>query len=443
MGKIVAKFGGSSLSDAGQFQKVRQIIEMDARRCYVVPSAPGRRFDGDEKVTDLLYRTYHLHREGKDFSPAFAPVRERFMSIASELGLAVDIKAHLDEIEREIRSEASEDFCASRGEYLNGLLLADYLGFCFLDPKDFIFFSADGTFDSERTNTTLAELLSRTERAVIPGFYGSGADGRIHTFSRGGSDVSGAIVARAAYADMYENWTDVSGFLMADPHVVPGARAIRSVTYRELRELSYMGATVLHEDSVFPVHRAGIPTNIRNTNAPFERGTLITHGPVEEKNPFVITGIAGKLGFSVISVEKAMMNSEHGFGRRVLQAVEENGLSFEHLPTGIDTMCVVLSTAELEPVRERVVNRIMELTEPDTLTIHDNMGIIATVGRGMIHNPGTAARLFSALSREHVNVRMIDQGSSELSILVGVDSADFQPAIRAIYHEFVKDGQTC
>ena len=296
MGKIVAKFGGSSLSDAGQFAKVRQIIEMDARRCYVVPSAPGKRFDGDEKVTDLLYRTYRLHREGQDFTPAFSQVRDRFLSIASELGLKVDIASHLDEIERDILAGASEDYCASRGEYLNGLLLADYLGYHFLDPKDFIFFSRDGSFDSERTNAALSAARSRTDRAVIPGFYGSGADGRIRTFSRGGSDVSGAIVARAAYADMYENWTDVSGFLMADPHVVPGARAIRSITYRELRELSYMGATVLHEDSVFPVHRAGIPTNIRNTNAPSERGTMITHGSVEEANPYVITGIAGKLG---------------------------------------------------------------------------------------------------------------------------------------------------
>ncbi len=439
MGKIVAKFGGSSLSDAGQFRKVKKILEMDERRCYVVPSAPGRRFPEDEKVTDLLYRTYRLQSRGEDFHPAFSLIRERFEGIRRELGLKIDITARLDEIEREIAAGASEDFCASRGEYLNGLLLADFLGYAFLDPKDLIFFAADGTFDSERTNEVLSQALRHTQRAVIPGFYGRGADGGIHTFSRGGSDVSGAIVARAAYADMYENWTDVSGFLMADPHVVKGAKTIRNITYRELRELSYMGATVLHEDSVFPVHRAGIPTNIRNTNDPMERGTLIAHGAVEESNPYVITGIAGKLGFSFISVEKAMMNSEHGFGRRVLQAVEECGLSFEHLPTGIDTMCVVLATKDLAPVRKQLVNRIVELTEPDTLTIHDDMGIIATVGRGMVHNPGTAARLFMALSREHVNVRMIDQGSSELSILVGVDNVDFEAAIQAIYHEFVRE----
>ena len=439
MGKIVVKFGGSSLSDAAQFRKVRDIIRMDPRRCYVVPSAPGRRFPEDEKITDLLYQTYRAQKNGQIPAPIFQRVRERYLSIAEELGLSFPIARELDEVERLIREGASEDFCASRGEYLNGLLLADYLGFAFLDPKDLVFFNDDGTFDSERTNAVMAEKLKTVPQAVIPGFYGSIRNGEIHTFSRGGSDISGSIVARAAYAELYENWTDVNGFLMADPHIVPNARPIRSITYRELRELSYMGATVLHEDSVFPVHRAGIPTNIRNTNAPEEIGTMITHGAVEEPNPFVITGIAGRLGFSVISVEKAMMNGEVGFGRKVLQAVEEFGLSFEHMPTGIDTMCVVLATAELEPVKEQLTRRIWESTNPDTLTIHDNMGIIATVGRGMVHNPGTAARLFTALSRYHINVRMIDQGSSELSILVGVDSGEFQQAIRAIYDEFVSE----
>lgn len=438
MGKIVAKFGGSSLSDAGQFRKVKRILEMDERRCYVVPSAPGRRFEQDEKITDLLYQTYHQKQTSGDYARTFGVIRERFEGIARDLELKVDISGALDDIERDLEAGASEDFCASRGEYLNGLLLSDYLGFTFLDPKDFIFFNEDGTFNSERTNDTLRALLKYTPRAVIPGFYGN-LNEEIHTFSRGGSDITGAIVARAAHAEVYENWTDVSGFLMADPRVVPGAKSIRNVTYRELRELSYMGAAVLHEDSVFPVHRAGIPTNIRNTNAPDERGTIISHAIPEEPNPEVITGVAGRLGFSVVSVEKAMMNGERGFGRRVLQAMEESGLSFEHMPTGIDTLCVVVATKDLEPVKERVIKRIMELTSPDTLTVYDDMGIIATVGRGMVHNPGTAARLFTALSRANVNVRMIDQGSSELSILVGVDSADFRPAIRAIYQEFVKE----
>ncbi|MBE5802363.1 MAG: aspartate kinase [Clostridiales bacterium] len=439
MAKIVAKFGGSSLSDAGQFRKVRSIIEKDERRCYVIPSAPGRRFDQDDKVTDLLYRVYRASKSGEDFHPVFDQIRERFEAIASELSLKIDISKHLDGLEKEIARGVSEDYIASRGEYLNGLLLADYLGFAFLDPKDLVFFAEDGSFDSELTHTVMSSTLKHVERAVIPGFYGSVTGGEIKTFSRGGSDITGAIVARAASAELYENWTDVNGFLMTDPRIVPDACPIRNITYSELRELSYMGAGVLHEDSVFPVHRAGIPTNIRNTNEPENRGTMIMHGVVEEENPYVITGIAGRTGFSVLSVEKAMMNAEVGFGRRVLQAIEENGLSFEHMPTGIDTMCVVVSTAELERVKAKVVKRIMELTSPDSLTIHDDMGIIATVGRGMVHNPGTAARLFTALSSERVNVRMIDQGSSELSILVGVDEADFQKAIRAIYNEFVKE----
>ena len=438
MGNIVAKFGGSSLSDAGQFRKVRDILRMDARRVYVVPSAPGRRFDKDDKVTDLLYAVHRLRRDGGDWRGAFARVADRYREIARGLGLGCDLETALADIATAVEQGAGEDFCASRGEYLNGLLMSDFLGYAFLDPKDCIFFTAEGAFDSERTNQTLSAALAAMPNAVVPGFYGSLPDGTIHTFSRGGSDITGAIVARAACADVYENWTDVSGFLMADPRLVLGARPIRNITYRELRELSYMGATVLHEDSVFPVHRAGIPTNIRNTNHPEHDGTIISHTADGDHNPYVITGIAGRVGFSVISVEKAMMNSERGFGRRVLQAIEEAGLSFEHLPTGIDTLCVVLETCQLEPVKEQVVSRIMELSSPDTLTIHDDLGIIATVGRGMVHSPGTAARLFSALSREKVNVRMIDQGSSELSILVGVDACDFEASIRAIYHEFVR-----
>jgi len=438
MGNIVAKFGGSSLCDAGQFRKVRNILAMDARRIFIVPSAPGRRFDKDDKVTDLLYAMHRQHRDGGDWQATFQRVAERYLSIARELALKIDLEEQFNRIRLDVENGSDEDYCASRGEYLNGLLLSDYLGFTLIDPKDYIFFTAQGTFDSERTNSALSRRLENAPNAVVPGFYGSLPDGRIHTFTRGGSDVTGAIVARAAGAELYENWTDVSGFLMADPRIVKDALPIQNITYRELRELSYMGATVLHEDSVFPVHRAGIPTNIRNTNHPEHCGTLITHLAESRDGSHVISGIAGRVGFSIISIEKAMMNSEKGFGKRVLQAVEEAGLSFEHLPTGIDTLCVVLETSQLAPVREHVISRIMELTAPDTLTIHDDLGLIATVGRGMVHNPGTAARLFTALSREHVNVRMIDQGSSELSILVGVDASDFEASIRAIYHEFVQ-----
>ena len=437
MKKIVTKFGGSSLADAGQFAKVKAIQAMDPARMYVVPSAPGRRFKDDDKVTDLLYRCHRQRSAGEDYQDTFDLIAARYMDIAEELGLHCDLGAALDEVNENIASGASADYCASRGEYLNGLLLADYLGWRFLDAAQAVKFDAQGVLDSEETNRVLGQLLADGVPTVVPGFYGALPDGRIHTFSRGGSDITGAIVARAAEADVYENWTDVSGFLMADPRIVTNPREISAITYQELRELSYMGASVLHEDAVFPVHAAGIPTNIRNTNNPEHPGTIISlEAPVSGSVP-TITGVAGRKGFSVISVEKAMMNSEKGFGRKVLQVVEEAGLSFEHLPTGIDTMCVVVAGEALAPVREEVVGRILELTHADTLTVHDNMSIIATVGRGMVHNCGTAARLFSAMSQAGINVRMIDQGSSELSIIVGVDDQDFEKTIQAIYSAFV------
>ena len=437
MKKIVTKFGGSSLADAGQFAKVKAILAMDPARMYVVPSAPGRRFKDDDKVTDLLYRCHRQRSAGEDYQDTFDLIAARYMDIAEELGLHCDLGAALDEVNENIASGASADYCASRGEYLNGLLLADYLGWRFLDAAQAVKFDAQGVLDSEETNRVLGTLLSDGVPTVVPGFYGALPDGSIHTFSRGGSDITGAIVARAAEADVYENWTDVSGFLMADPRIVTNPREISAITYQELRELSYMGASVLHEDAVFPVHAAGIPTNIRNTNNPEHPGTIISlEAPVSGSVP-TITGVAGRKGFSVISVEKAMMNSEKGFGRKVLQVVEEAGLSFEHLPTGIDTMCVVVAGEALAPVREEVVGRILELTHADTLTVHDHMSIIATVGRGMVHNCGTAARLFSAMSQAGINVRMIDQGSSELSIIVGVDDQDFEKTIQAIYSAFV------
>lgn len=437
MGIIVAKFGGSSLADAKQFRQVRYILSLDERRRYVVPSAPGRRFSGDDKVTDLLYSAHRDVQEGGSGAAAMAAIRKRYREIRDELSLSTDVDGELDVIEAALRSGAGRDYMASRGEYLNGKLLSDYLGYDFLDPSGFVLFDEKGVFLAEDTNHLLTEILKEHQTAVIPGFYGSMPDDMVHTFSRGGSDITGAIVARAAGAELYENWTDVDGFLMADPRVVKNPKLIEHITYRELRELSYMGATVLHEDSIFPVHAAGIPTNIRNTQNPEAPGTMISFGFPGEKQKYTITGVAGHVGFSVLSVEKDMMNAEVGFGRRVLQAVEECGLSFEHLPTGIDTMCVVLLTSSLAPVKDRLMKRIVQLTHPDVITVNDNIGIIATVGRGMVHNPGTAARLFTALSRAHVNVEMIDQGSSELSILVGIRSTDYEKAVNAIYREFV------
>ena len=433
--KIVTKFGGSSLANAAQFSKVRDILQLVPDRMYVVPSAPGKRFKEDEKVTDLLYRCYREAQAGEDITATFDKISERYHDIHRDLRLKVDLDAHLSEIREQIAAGASADYCASRGEYLNGLLLADYLGWRFLDSAKGVAFTMDGQLDSEKTQAQLSALLDDDVPTVVPGFYGAAPDGTIRTFSRGGSDVTGALVARAVQADTYENWTDVSGFLMADPRVVDNPHEISSITYKELRELSYMGASVLHEDAMFPVHKAGIPTNIRNTNKPYHPGTFILVDAPQTSG--TITGIAGKKGFSVISIEKGMMNAELGFGRRVLAVLEEAGLSFEHLPTGIDTMCVVVDGKELAPVRQQVLDRIVEVTNADSLTVHDNMAVIATVGRGMVRNCGTAGRLFLAMAKARVNVRMIDQGSSELSIIVGVDDADFEKTIRAIYQEFV------
>ena len=435
---IVTKFGGSSLANDEQFRKVRSILELEPTRRYLVPSAPGKRFSEDDKVTDLLYLCHSLAAEGKPFGDQFIKIRDRYLSIAQGLHLKVDIAARLDEVEQGITAGKGRDWCASRGEYLCALLMADYLGWRFVDAADGIVFHDDGTLNDEKTQEKLSAVLSDGQPAVVPGFYGAKENGEVCTFSRGGSDITGALVARAVNADVYENWTDVSGFLMADPRVIDSPAEISSITYKELRELSHMGASVLHEDAMFPVHRAGIPTNIRNTNKPYHPGTMISKNAPHEISVPTITGIAGHRGYSVISVEKNMMNSEVGFGRKVLQVLENEGISFEHMPTGIDSMCVVVQSSVFEPHRAQVISEIEKLVEGSgSVSVSDNLSIIATVGRGMVHNCGTAARLFNAMSRARINVRMIDQGSSELSIIVGVNDSDFEQTIHAIYHEFV------
>ncbi len=435
---IVTKFGGSSLADAEHFKKVKTILEMDSERKFVVPSAPGKRGPGDDKITDLLYAAHNAAKEGKAFKHLLERIRARYEEIAGELGIQADFEKEFNEIEQRLKNGASPDYAASRGEYLNGRLLSKYLNIPFVDAAEVVRFTADGRLMEEETNAIMGEKLMNMRRAVIPGFYGADADGNIHTFSRGGSDVSGALVARAVNADIYENWTDVTGFRMADPRIVPDAHYISTLTYRELRELSYMGATVLHEDAVFPVRKAGIPTNIRNTNDPKHPGTMIRANAGQNDLGHVITGIAGHKGFCIVSVEKDMMNAELGFGRRVLQAFEEYGVNFEHLPTGIDTMCVVVHEKELAPHKEEVLARIRELVNPDSLTVSEHLALIATVGRGMVRNFGTAARLFTAISAQGISIRTIDQGSSELNIIVGVDEDDFETAVKAIYDAFVR-----
>ena len=435
---IVTKFGGSSLADASQFLKVQQILSENTDRRYVVPSAPGKRYAKDDKVTDLLYMCHAAAQRGEDFMPLLDRIRERYESIASDLEVDFDFSADFAAIADAFRGDASREYAASRGEYLNGKLLSAYLGFAFVDAADVIRFDTEGALAEDETNRLLSRALAQHKYAVVPGFYGADELGGIHTFSRGGSDISGALVARAVNADVYENWTDVTGFRMADPRIVKDAQYIENLTYRELRELSYMGATVLHGDAVFPVRKMGIPTNIRNTNDPLHPGTMIRTSFGQESNVNTITGIAGSKGFTVISIEKDMMNAELGFGKRVLQAFEEHGLSFEHLPTGIDTMCVVIRAAELKPLMVSVLDRIQELVQPDQITVHEDLAMVATVGRGMVRTSGTAARLFTALATRGISVRIIDQGSSELSIIVGVDESQFEMAIEAIYDAFVR-----
>ncbi len=434
--KKVVKFGGSSLADAEQFKKVGAIIHADESRVYVVPSAPGKRFDGDTKVTDMLIKAYDIAVNGGDLTKQLNAIKARYDEIINGLGLDFSLDRDFEEIERALTEAPSLDFAASRGEHLNGKIMANYLGYEFIDPFDVIFFNSEGALNSYKTYKVLAERLQNAPNAVIPGFYGCGKDGKVKTFSRGGSDVTGSIVAAAAQVDVYENWTDVSGFLVCDPRIVKDPEPIHTLTYRELRELSYMGASVLHEDAIFPVRSKGIPINIKNTNRPEDEGTWIVESTAK-KPKFTITGIAGKKGFCAVLITKALMNSEIGFGRKVLQAFEENGISFEHMPSGIDTMTVMVHEDEFMEKEQQVVSSIHRLSQPDSVEIESDLALIAVVGRGMKSMRGTAARIFSALAHNHVNVRMIDQGSSELNIIIGVENKDFETAINAIYDIFV------
>lgn len=435
--KKVVKFGGSSLASAEQFMKVGNIIHADADRKFVVPSAPGKRFDKDTKVTDMLYNCYALAEKDHDFTKEIEAIEARYQEIIDGLGLTLDLSSEFDKIIDNFKQKAGSHYAASRGEYLNGIIMADYLGYEFVDPAEAIRFDEDGVFDAELTNKLLSARLENVERAVIPGFYGAMEDGMVRTFSRGGSDITGSIVAKAVRADVYENWTDVSGFMVADPRIVANPEGIEMITYSELRELSYMGASVLHEDAIFPVRKEGIPINIKNTNKPEDEGTWIV-GHTCQKSKYVITGIAGKKGFASINIEKDQMNSEVGFGRKVLQVFEEYGISFEHMPSGIDTLSVMVHQSEFEAKEQNVLSGINKAVNPDHIDIQSDLALIAVVGRGMKATRGTAGRIFSALAHANVNVRMIDQGSSELNIIIGVSNDDFEAAIKAIYAIFVE-----
>jgi hypothetical protein len=434
--KKVVKFGGSSLASAKQFKKVAAIIGAEKSRRFIVPSAPGKRDSKDEKVTDLLYMAYAAAATGASYKKIFEKIKSRFQGIIDGLNLNLDLGHEFAKIEENFVSKQGRDYAASRGEYLNGIILANYLGCEFIDAADVIFFKDDGTFDSEHTNEELEERLKNIERVVIPGFYGVTNSGKIKTFSRGGSDITGSIVARAIKADLYENWTDVSGFLVADPRVIKDPEVIETITYRELRELSYMGASVLHEDAIFPVRAEGIPINIKNTNRPEDKGTMIVESTCK-KPKFTITGIAGKKGFCSINVDKAMMNSEVGFCRKVLEVFEQNNISIEHMPSGIDTMSVIVHQNEFEDYEQRVVAGIHRLAKPDSVEMESGIALVAVVGRGMRSTRGTAGRIFASLAHARINIKMIDQGSSEFNIIIGVKESDFEATIKAIYDIFV------
>ena len=436
--KKVVKFGGSSLASAEQFKKVGNIIHADSSRRYVVPSAPGKRFSADIKVTDMLYDCYGAAEREEDFTEKLAAIKARYQEIIDGLGLKFSLDADFEVIQKNFAAKSGSDYAASRGEFLNGKVMAAYLGYEFVDAAEVVRFEKDGTFNAEVTNEILSARLAELEHAVIPGFYGATEDGTVVTFSRGGSDVTGSLVAQAVQADLYENWTDVSGFLVADPRIVDDPAVIRTITYTELRELSYMGASVLHEAAIFPVRSAGIPINIRNTNAPDEPGTMIVPDSTDEElSAYTITGIAGKKDFTSINIHKDLMNSQIGFCRDVLNVLSEHQIPLEHMPSSIDSMTVIVDSAHLNGLEDEIRTEIIKAVQPDSIETEDGIALIAVVGRGMCRTRGVAARIFAALAHAHINVRMIDQGSSELNVIVAVKETDFEQAIRCIYEMFV------
>ena len=436
----VCKFGGTSMADAKAIKQAKNIVLSDADRRYIVVSAPGKRFKDDIKITDMLYRCYNEVLETGTCKKSFKVIRDRFVEIVKDLGISLDINAILDETESAIDQAKSADFAASRGEYLSARVVADFMGFEFVDAADMIRFDRHGKLNNDYTDDKVASRLDNVTNAVIPGFYGKNFQGEIKTFSRGGSDITGSIIARGVKADLYENWTDVSGFLVCDPRIVEGAKAIKQITYKEVRELSYMGASVLHAEAIAPVMKRRIPINIKNTFKPEDKGTMIVPNDqfkIEECDS-VITGIAGKKNFTVLLIEKSMMNAEVGFIRKVLSVVEHYGVCVEHLPSGIDTLSIVLESEQLKDgVLSEMVNEIRENVNPDYVHVIENISLIATVGHGMAMRSGTAATLFNALAKENINIRMIDQGSSELNIIIGVQNSDYEKCIRAIYKAFI------
>ena len=439
-GKIVAKFGGSSLADSIQFRKVKNIISQDTDRKIIIPSAPGKRHDKDHKITDLLYMCHQLSSHGIHFDEVFQLIKDRYIRICKELELKTPIEDILELVYENISKGATRDYCASRGEYINGIILSEFLNMSFVDAAEVIRFTSNGDFHEENTNRLISERFSQINSGVIPGFYGADEDGNIVTFSRGGSDITGSIVANAINARLYENWTDVPGFLMVDPNIVKDALPIREITYKELRGLSYMGAPVLHEDAIFPVRQKGIPIQIRNTNKIEDEGTLIVHNRLLKTNPKKITGIAGKKGFTVITVEKTLMTADKSFFRKLISVFESNGIAVEHMPSSIDSVSVIVSHDRTNGKLKKIMEEIRIYCNPDNIQAYTNMALLAVVGTGMVRTKGISAKIFTALSENDINIRMISQGSSELNIIVGIENEDYEKSIAAIYNAFEKRG---
>ncbi|MBN2435081.1 MAG: aspartate kinase [Spirochaetes bacterium] len=436
--RVVCKFGGSSVADTEQFKKIKNIINSDSKRKIIVVSAPGKRNSKETKLTDLFYSTYDLATKGVDISGPWSLICERYLEITKELGLKTEINGDLLKLEKQLREtpdEVTSDYLVSRGEFLCARIMAEYLEAEFVDSYPLIKFDSRYRVLDQSYQDIRESLSDDSKIYVVPGFYGSDTKGNLKTFTRGGSDITGAILAKACDAEVYENWTDVSGLLMADPRIVDNARPMAYVSYREIRELSYSGASVLHDEAIAPCRDKDIKINIRNTNFPEDSGTMI--GPEPEGAKQVITGIAGRTAFSMIHIEKSMMNKERGFGRKVLGILENHNLSYEHSPTGIDSMSIVLDSKSFADVEDDVLEDIRLEMNPDSIKVIDNLALIATVGHGMAHKVGVAAKLFGALAEEKINVRVIDQGSSELNIIIGIDENDYEKSIKAIYKAFV------
>ncbi len=434
----ICKFGGSSVADAKQWTKIKSILSLDTQRKIVVVSAPGKRNSAETKVTDLLYSVYRLAKEGLDFSVPFSTIQSRYEEIAQDLDLDYDIKVELDEISNRLKSDAkliTVDYVVSRGEYLNARLIAQYLDAEFIDAPELIEIDKLHRIHP-KSYETIRERLLPEKRYVVPGFYARDKKGEVITFSRGGSDITGSILAQGVGAVTYENWTDVSGLLMADPRIVESPKPMSYVSYREIRELAYSGANVFHDEAIAPCKQMNIPINIRNTNRPEDEGTII--GPEPEKTQYVITGIAGRKGFSMLYIEKSMMNKERGFGRKVMSILESNEISFEHSPTAIDSMSIVVDSEQFLEKEDIILEELQRQMQPDSIRVSHDLALIAVVGHGMVHKMGVAASLFNALAREKVNVQIIDQGSSEINIIVGVNEQDFNRAIEAIYQAFLE-----